>query len=73
MDEKDILKPPKRDKLMHIIITQGICVLLILLTVFIVKSFFKTTYEELKTWYSETFQVDIDINQVMSGGEEDEV
>lgn len=73
MENDEILTPKKRDCFPHIIITQSICVVIILLTVLVVKYFFKGTYNQVKEWYSQNICVDTDINQVISDGETDEI
>lgn len=47
--------------------------MLILLTVLVVKYFFKGTYNQVKEWYSQNICVDTDIEQVISDGETDEI
>lgn len=73
MENDEILTPKKRDCFASIIITQSICVVLILLTVLVVKYFFKGTYNQAKEWYSQNICVDTDIEQVISDGETDEI
>lgn len=73
MENDEILTPKKRDCFAYIIITQSICVVLILLTVLVVKYFFKGTYNQVKEWYSQNICVDTDIEQVISDGETDEI
>ena len=40
MDTDDILKPPKKDKFLHIVITEIVCVFLLIMVVLITKYFF---------------------------------
>lgn len=57
-----------------IIITQCICIAIILLSVFAVKYFFRGTYKQLKEWYNQKICVDTDINEVLkSDGDTDEI
>lgn len=65
MDTGDILKPTKKDKFLHITVTEIICVLMIILVVLVAKYFFKARFTEIKDWYNQNFLVDIDINQVL--------
>lgn len=65
MDTDDILKPPKKDKFLHIVITEIVCVFLLIMVVLITKYFFKTEFLEFKEWYNQNVLVDIDINQVL--------
>lgn len=72
MDTDDILKKPKKDKFLNIIVTEIICVFLLILVVLVTKYFFKVEFIEFKEWYNQNFLVDIDINQVLED-DEDEV
>ena len=53
-----------------IIITQIVCVALLLLSVFITKTFFKDTFLELKGYYIQTFSLDTDIYEVLGENNE---
>ena len=53
-----------------IIITEIVCISLLLLTVFTTKMFFKDTFLELKDYYFMTLCLDTDIYEVL--GENDE-
>lgn len=65
MDENDILKPEIVDKGAHIIITQAICVAIIILTVVVTKYFFKGCYEDIKNWYQEHVSVQTSVSEVI--------
>ncbi len=54
-----------------IIILQCVLTVIILSSVFVIKYFFKGTYKELKSWYTENIAVDTDIYEVL--GEIDEI
>ncbi len=56
----------KADNLTKLIITQTICVLIIILSVITVKYFFGGTYKKLLSWYSENVCVTTDISEVLS-------
>lgn len=73
METDEIKKTRKRDMFVPIIITQAICITLLLLTVLAVKFFFEGTYKEVKEWYGENVLIDTDINEVLSEGGENEV
>ena len=73
MENEEILQTKSKEMLPYIIITQSVCVILILLTVLTVKFFFKDNYSEVKTWYNHNICVDTDINQVISEGVTDEI
>lgn len=71
MDEIDIIKPEVSDKSAQIIIVQAICVALIILTVVVIKYFFKDTYADIKEWYSKNICVETSVSEVlesMDGG-----
>lgn len=53
-----------KDIYSKIIITQCICVAVILLTALTTKYFFKATFEELKKWYNNNFLIDTSISEV---------
>ncbi len=75
MDEKDILNPEKGGAFFGIIITEAILVLIILITLFTAKYFFKGTFEKIKDWYEINICADTDTNEVIytAGGGLDEV
>lgn len=54
-----------------IIVTEIVCITLLLLTVFTTKTFFKDTFLELKDYYFRTINLDTDIYEVL--GENDEI
>ena len=56
----------KADNLTRLIMTQTVCVLIIILSVVTVKYFFKGTYKKLLSWYTESVLVNTDINEVLS-------
>ncbi|MBE6750003.1 MAG: hypothetical protein E7560_02445 [Ruminococcaceae bacterium] len=55
----------KNSQFANIIITQGICVLIILTSVVVIKYFFKSTYKKLESFYSAYICSDTDINEVI--------
>lgn len=54
------------DKIAALIITQSVCVLIIITSVLVTKYFFKGTYKKLDSWYKENVCVTTDINEVLS-------
>lgn len=48
------------------VIIQGICVLLILLSIFIIKYFFKFEFEKVSKVYQKYITTDTDVNEVLS-------
>ena len=58
----------KVDYLYKIVVTQVICVALILLSVLVVKYFFKSTYKELKEFYEIYICDDTSANEVLKEG-----
>lgn len=65
MEEK--LTPNKPDYIYKIIITQVICIALILATIAVTKYIFKSTYEELKTLYETYICDDTTVSEIMEG------
>ncbi len=72
MEDNEVLNVKKRDMLFPFIITQCVCVVLVLLTVFATRLFFKDTYKKAKVWYEKNICIDTDINEVITG-EKDEI
>ncbi len=69
---EQILKPSS--KWLNIIITQIVCVSIILLALLIMKYFFKPTFNSVKEWYEINICNDTDINEVLlSDGDNDEI
>lgn len=56
-----------------IVITQCVCVIIILLTVICVKFFFKGTYNQLKSFYDSQICIDTDIDEVLSQTEDEQI
>ncbi len=56
------------DYLYKIVVTQVICVSLILLSVLVVKYFFKSTYKELKDFYEIYICDDTNVEEVLKEG-----
>lgn len=54
------------DKVLPLIIAQSVFVLIIISSVLVLKYFFKSTYLQVKNWYSQNVCVDTDINEVLS-------
>ena len=63
----EIKTDKKNDYLFKIIITQFLCVAVIIGICIGVKCFFKGTYKELKVWYLSEVCDKTDINQVLEG------
>lgn len=63
----DIKTDKKPDYLFKIIITQLICVAVIIGICIGVKCFFKGTYRELKEWYLSEVCDETDVTQVLEG------
>lgn len=61
------LTPKKSDYLYKIIITQVICITMILATIAITKYVFKSTYKELKTLYETYICDDTTVSEIMEG------
>ncbi len=56
---------PKDNMYINVIITQAICVILILLSVLTVKYLFKGEYKVFKEWYLEEITADTRIEEVI--------
>ena len=56
---------PKKETYSRIIITQAVCVALVLLILLFAKLFLKADFSQIKEWYISNFCVDTDINQVL--------
>lgn len=65
------MEKDKTDVYVKIIILQCIFVFVVIASVFIVKYFFKGTFNNLKQWYTDNVAVDTDIYEVL--GEIDEI
>ena len=60
------IKMNKIDNFSRLIITQAVCIVIIISSVIAVKYFFKGTYQKLLSWYNENVCVTTDINEVLS-------
>jgi hypothetical protein len=60
-------------KWLHIIVTQIICVSLILISLLTANFFLKNTYKELKNWYNENICNDTNIDEVLKSGDSNEI
>jgi len=70
MEDNEVINVKKRNMLFPFIITQCVCIAVILLTVFAVKLFFKDTYKKAKYWYEKNICVDTDIASVIEDTQE---
>ncbi len=52
-----------------IVITQCVCVVILLISLICIKYFFKGTYKQLKVFYEKEICSDTDINEVLSDNE----
>lgn len=62
MDEQSFTR---KSRFTEILITQIIAMVIILISVLIVKYFFKSTYDDLKVWYKEEICAVTDVNEVL--------
>lgn len=62
MDEQSSIR---KSRFSEILITQIIAMIIILISVLIIKYFFKSTYEDLKAWYKEDICTNTDIQEVL--------
>lgn len=65
MENTETKSKKYKDRFIDIVITQLVTVALILISVLVIKYFFKTTYTELKDWYKDNICVDTDIDEVL--------
>lgn len=57
--------PKRANQFINIIIAQAVCVTVILLSVLVLKYFFKGEYKDVKGWYSQEIAMNTDINEVL--------
>ena len=62
MDEQSSIR---KSRFSEILITQIIAMVIILISVLIIKYFFKSTYDDLKAWYKEDICANTDIQEVL--------
>ncbi|MBQ6848247.1 MAG: hypothetical protein IJO62_04995 [Clostridia bacterium] len=55
----------KRDMYINIIITEALCVVVILLTVLTLKYFFKSDFKDFEKWYEREITADTRIEEVI--------
>ena len=55
----------KSGNYINIIITQAICMVIILISVLVVTYFFKPEYAKAKKWYNSEIVINTDINEVL--------
>ncbi len=67
MDTKEKQKNSTSNCFSAIIITQCICVTVIIFTILGLKLCFKKDFSKAKNWYIQNICVDTDINEVLSG------
>lgn len=65
METEETLKSRSFDRLSQIIITECVCIGLILVSVLVIKYFFKGTYTELKAWYEAYICDNTEIDEVI--------
>lgn len=74
MEENEIILQKPKNRLADIIITQAVCVIIILLTLTVIKYFFKSHFEEIKKWYNLHICSDTNISEILSSdGAKDEI
>lgn len=56
---------PKENMYINIIITEILCMLVILVSVLVLKYFFKGEYKEFKAWYNTEITADTKIEEVI--------
>ena len=73
--EVEVLTERPKNTFFYIIIVEAVTALIILTTVFIMKNFFKPSYNRFYKWYQQSFGSTTDIGEVLGeiGGGNDEV
>lgn len=65
MEQEEILNTKPKERMPHIIITQSICVIMVIATLLVTKYFFKKEFKRVKDWYIKNICVNTDINEVI--------
>lgn len=74
MENKSEKSLSKDNKWIGIVITQSICILIILISLILMKYFWKDTFSSVKKWYEINICNDTDVNEVLlSNGDNDEI
>lgn len=63
MEREEI--PKRGNNFINIIITQAICVLVIIALLLSFKYLFKNEYKSIKKWYAREIATDTDVNEVL--------
>ena len=66
---------PMKNILMRIIITQVVCVTVLIAVIIVLKLFFGSYYDSVESWYNENIRSQTTVSDILdsSGGEKDEV
>lgn len=66
---------PMKNILMRIIITQVVCVTVLIAAIIVIKLFFGSYYESFENWYNENIRSQTTVSEILGsdGGEKDEV
>ncbi|MBQ8648452.1 MAG: hypothetical protein IJ470_00085 [Clostridia bacterium] len=66
---------PMKNILMRIIITQVVCVTVLIAVIIVLKLFFGSYYDSVESWYNENIRSQTTVSEILdsSGGEKDEV
>ena len=66
---------PMKNILMRIIITQLVCVTVLIAVIIVLKLFFGSYYDSVESWYNENIRSQTTVSEILdsSGGEKEEV
>lgn len=74
MAEKEAITEIKpKNTFVAVLITQSICVLIIIASVLVTKFFFKTQYKKLAGWYEKNAAVGVSAEEVLKQANRDEI
>ncbi len=74
MENQNETSVTQNNKWLGIVITQVVCVSIILLSLILMKYFWHDTFDSVKKWYEINICNDTDVNEVLqSGGDNDEI
>lgn len=74
MENKSEKTEPRKNMWIGIVITQSVFIAIILISLVLMKYFWKDTFNSVKKWYEINICNDTDVNEVLTiGGDNDEI
>lgn len=74
MENKSEKTEPRKNMWIGIVITQSVFIAIILVSLVLMKYFWKDTFNSVKNWYEINICNDTDVNEVLTiGGDNDEI